>query len=104
MAAKRILKKMIQICANGQKDIEMLCLSIKLYLYTLSAYTSGTVKQTAEIITTYLCNVETYLIAWLRKSDVDLGDHFGGKTGNKLKDEIKVCEYMISISRQFTLN
>ena len=84
---------MIQICTNGQKDIEMLRLSIKLYLYTLSAYTSGTSKETTDFITEYLCNVETYLVTWLHKSDVDLGDHFGGKTGNKLKDEIKVCKY-----------
>ena len=95
MAAKHILKKMILICANTQKDIEVLHLSIKLYLYTLSAYTSGASKGTADFIAQYLGNVETYLVAWLKKSDVDLGDHFGGKTGSKLKGEIKVCGYMI---------
>ena len=95
MAAKRILKKMILICANTQKDIELLHLSIKLYLYTLSAYTSGSSTGSADFIAKYLGNVETYLVAWLKKSDVDLGDHFGGKTGSKLKGEIKVCDYMI---------
>ena len=96
LAAKRILYKMTKICSNTQKEIKMLHLSIKLFLYTLSAYTSGGSNQeTTNYITKWVRNVQTYLVEWLQRPDVDFGDQFGGKTGNKTKDEIKVCDHII---------
>ena len=96
IAAKRILYKMTKICTNTQKDIKVLHLSIKLYLYTLSGYTSGTSNQeTTNYITTWIRNIPTYLVVWLQRPDVDFGDQFGGKTDNKIKDEIKICEHTI---------
>ena len=87
---------MTKICANTQKDIKVLHLSIKLYLYTLSGYTSGASNQeTTNYITTWIRNIQTYLVVWLQRPDVDFGDQFGGKTGNKTKDEITVREHTV---------
>ena len=77
---------MTKICASTQQEIKVLHLSIKLFLYTLSAYTSGASNQeTTNYITIWIRNVQTYLVEWLQKPDVDFGDQFGGKTGNKNK-------------------
>ena len=100
IAAQRILYKITKICANTQQEIKVLYLCIKLFLYTLSAYTSGASNQeTTNYITIWIRNVQTYLVEWLQKPDVDFGDQFGGKTGNKTKDEIKVCDYINCISK-----
>ena len=95
VAAKCILDKMRKICSNTQEHISVLYFCLKLYLYALSYYTSGVGGDEARYaIANHINDVQVYLLGWLQKSDVSFGDYFGGKGGNKIKDEIKVRTYV----------
>ena len=92
IAAKRMLNKMIKICSNAQENFKVLHLSLKLYLYALSHYTSGVNGNAKQIIADYINDVKAYLEEWMHRPDISFGIRFGGKNGNKIKDEVKVCE------------
>lgn len=87
---------MINICSSAQESIEVLYFSLKLYLYALSAYVSGMGDETKQIIAEHIKDAQAYLVSWLHRPDIGFGRHFGGKNGNKIKDEIKVCEYTLT--------
>ena len=75
--------------------MNVLYFSLKLYLYALSYYTSGIGGDEARyMITSYINDVQVYLLGWLHNPDVNFGDYFGGKGGSKIKDEIKVHKYV----------
>jgi len=88
----------MKICSNTQEGIVMLCSSIKLYLHALSTYTSGIDDDDATQATIeYMVDVQAYLASWLQKPD-GFGNYFGGKNGSKIRDEVKVCVYKISLN------
>ena len=94
---------MANVCSSGPENIRTLCFSLKLYLYALSAYASGAGDDEVEqIISKYIEDAQMYLIGWLNRPDVDFGNYFGGKNCNKIKDEIKVCEYTIIVCYSLT--
>lgn len=84
---------MMKICSNSQDNMKILYLSLKLYLYALNSYASRVDDEAEQIITSYINDVQACLMAWLRRPDFGFGNHFGGKNANKIKDEVKVCEY-----------
>ena len=98
IAAKRILNKMTSICSSGPENIEVLHFSLKLVLYALNAYASGVGDDAKQIIKEHILDVQAYLVNWLNRPEVEFGSHFGGKNGNKMKVEVKVCGYTIRIS------
>ena len=87
---------MMKICSNSQENIKMLYYSLNLYLYALNYYASRVADEAEQIIANYINDVQACLNGWLRRPDIGFGNHFGGKNANKIKDEIKVCEYCTS--------
>ena len=73
-----------------------------MYLYALNAYTAGVSSEAKKIITDEVTDLQVYLLEWVRNPDIGFGDHFGGKNGSKIKDEIKVsavenlCSYIVT--------
>ena len=90
MAAKCVLDKMIKICSIAQQNMGVLYFSLKFYLSALNAYASGLGYEAKQIITDYLNDFEVYSLRWLHRPDNGFGHKLGG---NKIKDEVKVCEY-----------
>ena len=103
VAAKRILNKMINICTNAQGNITVLYFSLKFYLYALNNYASGVGDEAKQIITDYINDAHTYLLRWLHRADIGFGHKLGGKKGNKIKDEVKVCKYTNSLPKLFII-
>ena len=89
---------MTNICSSIPENIEVLYFSLKLYLYSLSAYASGVGNEAEPIIIEFIKDAQAYLVSWLAQPEVDFGSYFGGKNGSKIKDEIKVCKYTIRIT------
>ena len=87
---------MIKTCSNSQENIRVLYFSLKFYLYALNYYVSGLEGEAEQIITNYINDVKAYLLGWLHRPDIGFGHKLGGNSGNKIKDEVKVCEYIDS--------
>ena len=87
---------MIKICSSSQDNIRVVYFSLKLYLYALSYYTSGVGDEAKQIVTNYINDVQAYLVGWLCRHDIGFGNKFGGKNGNKIKDEVKVCKLQLN--------
>ena len=92
IAAKCIFHKVTKFCSNVKQDIKVLCLSLQLYLYALSHYTSGVDIEAKKIITEYMDSVQTCFVEWLERPDIGFGNHLDGKSNSKIRDEIKVCD------------
>ena len=88
---------MIKTCSNSQENIKVLYFSLKFYLYALNYYVSGMGNEAKRIITDCINDVKTYLLAWLHSPNIGFGHNLGGNSGNKIKDEVKVCEYTKSL-------
>ena len=89
---------MTSICSSGPENIEVLYFSLKLVLYALNAYASGERDDAKQTIKEHILDVQASLVNWLNRPEVEFGSHFGGKSGNKMKVEVKVCGYIITIS------
>ena len=84
---------MINICTNAQENIKVLYFALKFYLYALNNYASGVGNEAKQIISDHINDAQAYLRGWLRRPDVGFGYKLGGKNGNKIKEEVKVCKY-----------
>ena len=81
---------MIKICSIAQQNMGVLYFSLKFCLSALNAYASGLCDEAKQIITDYINDVKVCLLEWLHRPDIGFGHKLGG---NKIKDEVKVCEY-----------
>ena len=89
-ATKRALVKLADVCGSSPHHIAVFCWTIKLYLVTLSAYASDSAEQ-EKSISSYVTNVCEHFVAWFKKPSMGFEDCFGGKSGKRIKNEIKVC-------------
>ena len=83
---------MTKICSNTHENIKVLLVSLKLCLCALTAYASRVRTEPKKIIIQCLSYVGIHLVEWLQRPNINFGDHFGGKNGSKIKEEIKVCK------------
>lgn len=102
VAAKRILNKMINVCTIAQGNITVLYFSLKFYLYALNNYAPGVGDEAKQIITDHISDAHTCLLGWLRRTDIGFGHKLGGKNGNKIKEEVKVCKYTNSLPKKLS--
>ena len=70
----------------------MLYFALKFYLYALNNYASGVGDEAKQIITDYINDAQAYLRGWLHRPDIGFGHKLGGKNGNRIKEEVKVCK------------
>ena len=89
-AAKRTLTKLADICGSSSHNIAVFSWTIKLYLVTLSAYASDLAEH-EQNVSSYINDVSKHFIVWFKKPSMGFEDCFGGKSGKKIKSEIKVC-------------
>ena len=85
VAAKRILVKLANICVNSPDNIYW---SITLCLVALNAYISMS-DDLGDNVSSYITEVQVSFTAWF--GSTEFGEHFGGKGGKMIKNEIKVC-------------
>ena len=91
-ATSKILNKLAEICHNTADHTAILLMTIKLYLSALSAYYKSSQLVDNDLqVTGNITDAQVSVIKWLLKPEVGLGDYFGGKSGKKIKEEIKVC-------------
>ena len=88
---------MISICTSTQENITVLYFALKFYLYALNNYVSGVGDEAKQIISDYINDAQAYLVGWLHKPNIGFGYKLGGKNGNKIKDEVKVCKHTYSL-------
>ena len=89
-ATKRALFKLTDVCGSSPHHIAVFSWTIRLYLMTLSAYTSNTAEHEKNV-SSYVTDVSKHFVAWFKKPSLGFEDSFGGKNGKKIKNEIKVC-------------
>ena len=88
VAAKRTLNNLANIYNNSPNHIAALHWAIKLYFVALSAYMTS---ERGENVSSYINDAQTTFIAWFKNPSTGFEDYFGGKNGDNIKNEIKVC-------------
>ena len=89
-ATKRALVKLADVCGSSPHHIAVFSWTIKLYLVTLNAFASNSAEH-EQNVSGHVTDVSEQFVAWFKKPSMGVGDYFGGKSGKKIKDEIKVC-------------
>ena len=90
IAVKRILDKLVNVCGTAPDDIAVICLTVELYLCALSGFYNSAEKPSGDSAKQRVTDVLIFLILWLQRPEVGLGETFGGENANKIKDELKV--------------
>lgn len=88
VAAKRTLDNLAKNCVSHPDHIAALYWGIKLCFVALSGYITS---ETEKTVSTYITDVQKTFIAWFKNPSTGFEDYFGGKNGNNIKNEIKVC-------------
>jgi len=96
LATNNILSKLAEICHNTFDHTAILLMTIKLYLSALSAYCKSSQLVDNDVqVTGHVTDAQVCVIKWLLKPNIGFGEYFGGKNGKKIKEELKVCWFVI---------
>ena len=87
-----MLDKMAEICFNNSEDMKTFYIVLKLYLFTLSNFAKQLSNDQAENVSGYITQAQFCIIKWIQKF---YEEDFGGKNGDKIKNELEVSYLLI---------
>ena len=87
IATKKMLDKVAEICFNSSEDMATFYSILKLFLFTLNSFARQLSNGQAENISGYITHAQYCITKWIQKFYEEC---FGGKNGDKIKNEIEV--------------
>ena len=89
-----MLDKVAEICFNNSEDMATFYIVLKLYLFTLSIFARQLSNDQAENVSRYITHAQFCITKWIQKFYEEC---FGGKNGDKFKNEIEVSYVLMSL-------
>ena len=90
VATSKMVDKMAEICLNSSEDLRIFYIVLKLYLFTLNTFVRILKNDQAETVRNYVINAQSCIIKLIQKPTFGYEESFGGKNGDKSKNEIEV--------------